>query len=101
MNRVEPWEVWQLPGGCLLYLHSRFGRLPDAEGVHETKPAGATMMPFGKYRGAPVGVVVDHVPYCEWLLEQSWFAEKFPQHRKYLAEALHTRRNDGEGPSAA
>ena len=58
-------------------------------------------MSFGKYRGAPVAIVVDDVAYCEWLLEKSWFAEKFPQHRKYLADALHRTRNDAEGPSAA
>ena len=97
MSNVEPWEIWQLPGGCLLYLHSRFGRLPD----EEPREAPFSMMPFGKYRGAPLDAVLDDIAYVEWLLGQRWFGEKFPQQRRYLSNRLWKARDDAEGPSAA
>jgi hypothetical protein len=31
MNNIEPWEIWELPGGCHLYLHSRFVQLPEKD----------------------------------------------------------------------
>ena len=97
MSNVEAWEIWQLPGGCLLYLHSRFGRLPD----EEPPRAPFSMMPFGKYRGAPLDAVLDDIAYVEWLLGQRWFGEKFPQQRRYLSNRLWKARDDAEGPSAA
>ena len=100
MSRIESWEVWQLPGGCLLYLHSRFGRLPDAEAAHGPRATDAPTMPFGKYRGAPLDdVVLDDVSYAGWLLDQPWFGQRFPKHHRHLKTMLH--RGGIEGPSAA
>ena len=99
MREVEPWEVWQLPGGCLLYLHSRFGRLPDP--APQAPSHHDVVMPFGKYRGAPLNALVDDVPYAEWLLEQRWFAEKFPQHRQYLTTTLTLERRRDERKNQA
>jgi hypothetical protein len=101
MNHVEPWEVWKLPGGCLLYLHSRFGQLPDTEAPRPESQDTATMMPFGKYRGAPLAAIVNDFAYVEWLLRQPWFGERFPKHWQYLADCLARTRDDAEGPSAA
>jgi hypothetical protein len=97
MSNVEPWEIWELPGGCLLYLHSRFGRLPDED---QQQPPPSMMMPLGKYRGAPIDVVLDDIAYVEWLLRQPWFRERYPTHWRYLADAL-CRTSDDEGPGAA
>ena len=58
-------------------------------------------LPFGKFRGASLDVLVDDVLYAEWLLQQRWFGDKFPLHRQYLADALCRMRDDTEGPSAA
>ena len=97
MRNVEPWELWQLPGGCLLYLHSRFGRLPDAVPQMPSRH-GAAIMPFGKYRGAPLDAVRDDTAYADWLLRQRWFREQYPTHREYL---LARTQADANGPGAA
>jgi hypothetical protein len=97
-GRAHPWAASQLPGGTLLYQHPAFDtgdRKPDIE---ERQTA---IMPFGKYRGAPLDALVDDIPYAEWLLGQRWFGEKYPQHQRYLDAALCRTRDDAEGPSAA
>lgn len=93
------WEIWQLPSGCLVYLHSRLGSLP-AEPIQHTadKPA---IMPFGKYRGAHLDIVLNDPAYAKWLLRQPWFGERYPMHRGCLSEALARRQADAEGPNAA
>jgi hypothetical protein len=81
-----------LAGGCVLYQHPRFRREPPAR--------ECTVMPFGKYRGAPLDAVVEDVTYAEWLLAQPWFSEKFPRQRSYLAHALARSLADAEGDPA-
>jgi hypothetical protein len=93
----HPWAVSHLLGGTLLYQHPRFD---TGEREPATKERSA-IMPFGKYRGAPLDAVVDDVAYVRWLLQQRWFREKFPFHRQYLADTLCRTRDDTEGPSAA
>jgi hypothetical protein len=97
-GKSHPWAVSQLPGGALMYQHPAFDTGDRKPVIEERQTA---TMPFGKYRGAPLDVLVDDVPYAEWLLGQRWFGEKFPQHRRYLADALCRTRDDAEGPSAA
>jgi hypothetical protein len=97
-GRPHPWAVSQLPGGSLLYQHPRFDT-NDRKPTLEDRPT--TIMPFGKYCGAPLDALVDDVPYAEWLLRQRWFGERFPHHRQYLVDALCGTRDDAEGPSAA
>lgn len=36
-------------------------------------------MTFGKYKGQPVEAILQDRQYCEWILQQPWFVEKFPQ----------------------
>src|ERR1700732_1454927 len=49
-GRSRPWAVSQLPGGSLLY-HPRFNT-GDRKPTQEERPLA--IMPFGKYRGAPL-----------------------------------------------
>lgn len=42
-------------------------------GVH--KPG--ELVPFGKYRGQPVEVMLSDFNYCEWLMSQDWFKQRF------------------------
>lgn len=46
------------------------------------------VMPFGKYEGRPLRAVVADYKYCDWLLGETWFRERFGD----LAEALRTQR---------
>jgi hypothetical protein len=61
----------------------------------------ASMMPFGKYRGAPLDAVLDDVPYVEWLLAQNWFSERYSQQWQFLADYMARTRDDADGPGAA
>lgn len=36
-----------------------------------------SVVPFGKYKGKPVEVMQADPQYCEWLVNQDWFKEKF------------------------
>lgn len=41
---------------------------------------GINLMPMGKYRGVPIGNVVDYDPdYVGWLVEQDWFFQRYPR----------------------
>jgi hypothetical protein len=40
------------------------------------KPPG-TVIPFGKYRGQPVEALMADASYCEWLMAQPWFRERY------------------------
>jgi hypothetical protein len=35
------------------------------------------IVPFGKYKGQPVEVLIGDVEYCEWLASQPWFRDRF------------------------
>ena len=101
--------VWQeLGGGCLL------ARLPVArrgtpasstprrKGVPKSRepsnPTASLTMPFGKYAGCLLAdIVAEDSNYTGWLLLQPWFADKFPEHRAFIA----AMRNVDTGPSAA
>ena len=97
-GRTHPWAVSQLPGGALFYQHPHFDIGDRKPGNEESRGA---IMPFGKYRGAPVDVVPNDRPYAEWLLRQPWFGERYPSHRQYVREALAVTQTDAEGPNAA
>jgi hypothetical protein len=43
-------------------------------------------VPFGKYRGQPVEVLVDDVQYAGWLAAQPWFREKYPNLHAIVAD---------------
>jgi hypothetical protein len=96
-GRAREWAVTQLPGGSLLYQHPKFDTGERKPASEERQP----IMPFGKYRGAPLDALVDDAAYVAWLLQQRWFSEKFPEHQRYLAAALSRTMNDAEGPNAA
>ena|SRR5947208_248433 len=101
------WDVTRLPSGCLLYQHPRFSRTPSSSALRrqrgkklaEPRNAAPTsiMMPFGQYKGLLLADILRDINYVGWLLAQDWFAEKFPEHREYLAVSI----NADTGPSAA
>jgi len=100
------WDVKQLPSGCFLYEHSRFSRAPSPSTLRRQRgkklaepqnEAASITMPFGQYKGLSLADILRDSNYVGWLLAQDWFAEKFPQHREYLAVGI----NADTGPSAA
>jgi hypothetical protein len=102
-------ERWLLPGGTVLYEPSCFmtkpGRRAKAPRARRTKTKAprsqAAFMPFGKYRGSPLALVVEDTNYAGWLLRQEWFAAQYPSYRSYLVDALQRTTDADEGPSAA
>lgn len=47
--------------------------------IHNTKMADQTLplIPFGKYRGQPITMLLNDTKYLEWCKQQEWF-QKFP-----------------------
>ena len=99
--------VTHLSSGCLLYRHSGFcaankqkrvgnSAAPPKTAKSVTFDGAGPTMRFGQYKGRLLSDIVADRNYVSWLLSQSWFAEKFPEHRHYL-EAIHNNM----GPSAA
>ncbi len=37
------------------------------------------LVPFGKHKGQPVIALAQDRDYCDWLLQQSWFMQRFPE----------------------
>ena len=37
-----------------------------------------TPVPFGKYEGQPVEVLMSDQRYCQWLAAQTWFPARYP-----------------------
>ena len=37
-------------------------------------------MPFGKFKGKPIKVLMQDEQYANWLKDQPWFREKFSNH---------------------
>jgi hypothetical protein len=37
------------------------------------------LIPFGKYKGQPLEVMAQDQQYMEWIQQQGWLAEKYPQ----------------------
>lgn len=37
------------------------------------------IIPFGKYKGQPIDVLQSDKQYADWLMQQDWFREKYPQ----------------------
>lgn len=42
------------------------------------------MIPFGKYRGAPLGILASDPAYVSWLKAQDWLAESSPEVYEYV-----------------
>jgi hypothetical protein len=36
------------------------------------------VIPFGKYKGQPLDVLTADRDYCDWLMEQAWFVQRYP-----------------------
>ena len=47
-------------------------------------------IPFGKYEGVDIEDI-DNDRYLEWLLEQEWFVNKFPEGVKAIETELNFR----------
>ena len=39
---------------------------------------------FGKYKGEPVEALIDDKSYCDWLMNQSWFEERYPEMHEHI-----------------
>lgn len=37
------------------------------------------LITFGKYKGKPIEILQSDPEYCEWLMSQCWFVERYPQ----------------------
>jgi hypothetical protein len=46
----------------------------DGDGDHTMN----ALVPFGKYKGQPVELMLSDIEYCNWVMAQSWFRERFP-----------------------
>ncbi len=56
-----------------------------------------TIMPFGKYTEGPNQREVDACPsdYLQWLLEQEWFEDKWPELKEEVAGVMDEREVQG------
>lgn len=36
------------------------------------------LIPFGKYKNQPLDLLAADKPYCDWLLAQGWFVQRYP-----------------------
>jgi hypothetical protein len=36
------------------------------------------IVPFGKYKGQPIDVLAQDRQYCDWIVQQSWFSQRYP-----------------------
>jgi hypothetical protein len=48
------------------------------------------IMPFGKYKGKPIKVLMQDEQYANWLKDQPWFREKFSNHCTIIINSLST-----------
>ncbi len=46
--------------------------------------SGNQLVPIGKYKGQPVEVLQQDKGYCEWLKNQDWFRQRFPELRTLI-----------------
>lgn len=52
---------------------------------------GGMKIPFGKYEGESINRVVAKDPeYLEWLIEQEWFQDKYPELLEEIEHRLDT-----------
>lgn len=73
--------------------NERSGGLPDGHASGERPPSPA--VPFGKYRGQPVGKLLADRTYCRWLLTQDWLRQEYPElHRQLREHGEVTRLRD-------
>ncbi len=56
----------------------------DDKGNEQNWQAGQELIPFGKYKGQPVQVLRSDRGYTEWLLQQDWFVQRFPNLRTII-----------------
>jgi hypothetical protein len=52
------------------------------------------IMPFGKYKGKPIEVLMQDKQYANWLKDQPWFREKFSNHYTIIINNLSTELVD-------
>jgi len=95
-GKAHPWAISQLPGGTLLYQHPAFDTGDRKPVIEERQTA---IMPFGKYRGAPLDAVVDDVAYVD---SHGVLNHELPGERPKVCGAIGiqdqpTRRNGDDG----
>jgi len=47
-------------------------------------------LPIGKYKGRDISVLADDPGYAQWILQQEWFGQKYPELYKAI-ESLHEK----------
>lgn len=47
--------------------------------IPESTNETGRLIPFGKYKGQPLETLANDREYSDWLMQQGWFREKFPQ----------------------
>jgi hypothetical protein len=52
------------------------------------------IMPFGKYKGKPIEVLMQDEQYANWLKDQPWFREKFSNHYTLIVNNFSTEPID-------
>ncbi|MBM9520868.1 hypothetical protein JWG39_13690 [Desulforhopalus vacuolatus] len=59
--------------------------------MDENKPV---IIPFGKYKGKPIEILMQDEQYANWLKDQSWFREKFSNHYTLIVNNFSTEPVD-------
>ncbi len=52
-------------------------------------------IPFGKYKGRDIDVLADDLGYAKWMLEQEWFAQKYPELAKAIEVLFQEESKEG------
>ena len=56
----------------------------------------SNIVPFGKYKGKPIEVMLTDRQYCEWLASQAWFPEKHQNIYNVIVNAGPEPQNTSE-----
>lgn len=54
------------------------------------------IIPFGKYKGQPIDVLQSDKQYADWLMQQDWFREKYPQFNTIIINNFNAPQDSPE-----
>ena len=54
------------------------------------------IIPFGKYKGQPIDVLQSDKQYADWLMQQDWFREKYPQFNTVIINNFNAPQDSPE-----
>jgi uncharacterized protein (DUF3820 family) len=58
-----------------------------------------TKFPIGKHRGKSMIRVMEDTTYCEWLKDQAWFQNKYPELQEIILRSLKELNLEEENSS--